>query len=66
MDKRQIYCDVRKRYSDRSTDAAIIVALEVENNVLAGKVGYLQAENDNLKRMYDELMEKYKAVKRDA
>lgn len=66
MDKRQIYCDVRKRYSDRATDAAIIVALEIENNVLAGKVGYLQAENDNLKRMYDELMEKYKAVKRDA
>lgn len=66
MDKRQIYCDVRKRYSDKVTDAAIIVALEVENNVLAGKVGYLQAENDNLKRMYDELMEKYKAVKMDA
>lgn len=66
MNRKKIYCDVRKRYSDKVTDAAIIVALEVENNVLAGKVGYLQAENDNLKRMYDELMEKYKAVKMDA
>ena len=63
MDKKQIYCDVRKRYSDKATDADIIVALEIQNNLLTGKVNYLQAENDNLKRMYDELMEKYKQEK---
>lgn len=64
MNKKQIYRDVRKRYSDSTTDAGIIVALEIENNILAGKNGYLQAENDNLRRMYTELMEKYKAVKK--
>ena len=67
MNKKQIYRDVRKRYVHmwEVTDADIIVALEVENNILAGKNGYLQAENDNLKRMYDELMGKYKAVKKN-
>jgi len=63
MNKKQIYRDVRKRYSDSTTDAGIIVALEIENNILTGKNSYLQAENDNLRRMYTELMEKYKAVK---
>lgn len=63
MNRKQIYRDVRKRYSDSTTDAGIIVALEIENNILTGKYGYLQAENDNLRRMYTELMEKYKAVK---
>ena len=65
MNKKQIYRDVRKRYSEKATDADIIVALEIENNILTGKYSYLQAENDNLKRMYDELMEKYKAVKQN-
>lgn len=63
MNRKQIYRDVRKRYSDRASDADIIVALDVENNILTGKNSYLQAENDNLRRMYTELMEKYKAVK---
>ena len=62
MNKKQIYRDVRKRYSDSITDAGIIVALEIENNILTGKVSYLQADNDNLGRMYTELMEKYKAA----
>lgn len=61
--RKQTYRDVRKRYSVRATDADIIVALEVQNNILTGKVRYLQAENDNLNRLYDELMEKYKEVK---
>ena len=65
MNRKQIYRDVRKRYSDRASDADIIVALDVENNMLTGKNSYLQAENDNLRRMYTELMEKYKAVKRN-
>lgn len=65
MNKKQIYRDVRKRYVHNweVTDADIIVALEIENNILAKKYGHLQAENDNLGRLYDELMEKYKAVK---
>ena len=65
MNRKQIYRDVRKRFvhSWEVTDADIIVGLEIENNILTGKNSYLQAENDNLGRMYDELMEKYKAVK---
>lgn len=60
---KKIYRDVRKRYSDRATDADIVIALAIENSILTGKNSYLQAENDNLRRMYTELMEKYKEVK---
>lgn len=63
MNRKKIYRDVRARFTDKDSDADIIAKLEVQNNLLTGKVSYLQAENGNLKRLYDELTEKYKAVK---
>ncbi len=63
VERKQTYRDVRKRYSDRATDADIIVTLEMQNNILIGRCRGLKAECDNLKRMYTELMEKYKEVK---
>ena len=63
MSRKQIYRDVRARFTERDSDADIIVTLEIQNNILIGRCRGLKAECDNLKRMYTELMEKYKEVK---